>query len=357
MGELQTFFSSIEQIAGGRDKGIVVSSAGYTKQALEFARSKGIGLVRHFPEDGFKWELRRSPVGSRWTDSDTSEIERGLLINEYEDANSTFYCFAPTSPVNTFNELLATLTGSAVDSSNRATTANTLVGYLSKEDIDAEVQRSCGIASRISGFSTMPAMVACDAWAIACRPNRNLHQPDHRSQVALRVVAVADRLTLGVAHAGDPALRIAVDRDLPAIRVHHLVVVHEHPVVIQRRFDFQVRDPGVELEQLLKPTLMFEDPGGELRAVVVAGDHAVDHAAEGGVIGYVLGEQSRDTRSFRRVSGRPSLASTSACSARSGGSTSGGKILDAADQHNVEVARVANRVSESMTLMAALASL
>jgi hypothetical protein len=142
VGELQTFFSSIEQIGGGRDKGIVVSSAGFTKQALDFAKSKGMGLVRHFPEDRMKWELYRSTVGSRWTDSDRVEIERGLLINEYEDANSAFYCFGPTGPVNTFNEMLAGLTKNSVDSDfvQAVTTTNTLIGFLSKESIDLEVK-------------------------------------------------------------------------------------------------------------------------------------------------------------------------------------------------------------------------
>ena len=142
VGDVQLFFSSIEQIAGARDKGIMVSSGGYTKQALEFAQSKGIGLVRHFPEDGFKWQLRRSLVGSRWTNSDANEIERGLLINDYEDANSAFYCFAPASPVQTFNELLAALLGGVVDAAlaQRLPSADVVVQFLSREDIDREAK-------------------------------------------------------------------------------------------------------------------------------------------------------------------------------------------------------------------------
>lgn len=140
--DLEEFFAKLQQVGGARDKGIIVSLGGFQRAALEYGRSKGFGLARYFPGDELKWELRRSPVASTWAGTDADEILRGLLVDEYEDANSAFYCVAPSAPVRTFNSLLQELTSGIADHAivQQATAVETAVPYISKDQIESEVQ-------------------------------------------------------------------------------------------------------------------------------------------------------------------------------------------------------------------------
>ena len=58
--DVEEFFAKVQQVAPAKAKAIVVSSNSFQSGALEFACSKGIGLLRMFPESEFKWVLHRS---------------------------------------------------------------------------------------------------------------------------------------------------------------------------------------------------------------------------------------------------------------------------------------------------------
>jgi Zn-dependent peptidase ImmA (M78 family) len=61
--DVEEFFSKLQQISGANVKGIVISPNSFQNGALEFSKSKGIGIARFIDNDNFKWILRRAVSG------------------------------------------------------------------------------------------------------------------------------------------------------------------------------------------------------------------------------------------------------------------------------------------------------
>lgn len=61
VGEVESFYQKAEQVAGARSKLVLATKGPVQKSGREFARSKGMGILRHFGFEGMKWELHRSP--------------------------------------------------------------------------------------------------------------------------------------------------------------------------------------------------------------------------------------------------------------------------------------------------------
>jgi Zn-dependent peptidase ImmA (M78 family) len=59
--DVEEFHSKIQQVSGANVKGIFASSNSFQESAINFSQSKGIGLLRYYSSDNFKWELTRSP--------------------------------------------------------------------------------------------------------------------------------------------------------------------------------------------------------------------------------------------------------------------------------------------------------
>jgi Zn-dependent peptidase ImmA (M78 family) len=85
VADLEEFFSKIQQVSGANVKGILATTSSFQSSALAYAKSKGIGLLRYFHQDSFKWELRRSPSASRKSApaQDEFPIKQGLLLNDF----------------------------------------------------------------------------------------------------------------------------------------------------------------------------------------------------------------------------------------------------------------------------------
>lgn len=60
VGEVESFYQKAEQVAGAKSKLVLATKSPIQKSAREFARSKGMGVLRHFSSEGMKWELYRS---------------------------------------------------------------------------------------------------------------------------------------------------------------------------------------------------------------------------------------------------------------------------------------------------------
>lgn len=58
--DLEEFFSKTQQVATANSKAILVTPASFQKSARNFAKSKGIGLLRYFDNEDFEWTLRRT---------------------------------------------------------------------------------------------------------------------------------------------------------------------------------------------------------------------------------------------------------------------------------------------------------
>lgn len=61
--DIEEFYSKLQQISGANVKGIVISPNSFQSGALNFSKSKGIGIARFIDNDNFKWILKRAVSG------------------------------------------------------------------------------------------------------------------------------------------------------------------------------------------------------------------------------------------------------------------------------------------------------
>ncbi|MDZ4290276.1 MAG: restriction endonuclease, partial [Prosthecobacter sp.] len=59
VGVAEEFFARVQQVAAANSKAILATTSAFQTGTLEFARSKGIGLLRYFDPGELKWELKR----------------------------------------------------------------------------------------------------------------------------------------------------------------------------------------------------------------------------------------------------------------------------------------------------------
>jgi len=67
--DAEEFFAKVQQVAAANAKAVIASTASFQSGARQFAKSKGMGLIRYFSPENFKWELKRSPSGTARTTS------------------------------------------------------------------------------------------------------------------------------------------------------------------------------------------------------------------------------------------------------------------------------------------------
>lgn len=92
----------MQQVASANGKAVIASTAPFQTGTREFAKSKGIGLLRYFDRRDFKWELKRSPSASaRSTSADDSRlVEQGLSEPEFRSCIFDLYLQSPTRLTN-----------------------------------------------------------------------------------------------------------------------------------------------------------------------------------------------------------------------------------------------------------------
>ena len=100
--DVEEFFSKVQQVAAANAKAVVASTASFQSGARAFAKSKGIGLMRCFDANQFKWELRRSPSATaRSTSADEAYlVEQGLSQQSYQSLAFDLYMQSPVRETN-----------------------------------------------------------------------------------------------------------------------------------------------------------------------------------------------------------------------------------------------------------------
>jgi Zn-dependent peptidase ImmA (M78 family) len=106
--DAEEFFTKVQQVAAARAKGVLASTASFQSGAREFARSKGIGLLRYFSRADCKWELMRSPATGGGVDrlDDASEVTSGLSEQEYRSEVFDLYLQSPTRDTHSLGGFL-----------------------------------------------------------------------------------------------------------------------------------------------------------------------------------------------------------------------------------------------------------
>jgi Zn-dependent peptidase ImmA (M78 family) len=100
--DVEEFFTKVQQVAAANAKAIVASTASFQSGARTFATSKGIGLIRYFAADDFKWELKRSPSATARSNSadEAYDVEIALAQEEFRSFAFDLYMQSPARKTN-----------------------------------------------------------------------------------------------------------------------------------------------------------------------------------------------------------------------------------------------------------------
>jgi hypothetical protein len=90
--DVEELHAKLEQIGADNTKGTIVTKVGFQSSALEYAKSKKIGLARIVPHSQVEWILYRPDQAQRARDRQSrDDIRRALTEAEYVPTNQSFY--------------------------------------------------------------------------------------------------------------------------------------------------------------------------------------------------------------------------------------------------------------------------
>ena len=102
--DAEEFFAKVQQVAAANSKAVIASPAAFQNGTVEYARSKGIGLVRYFEPGSHKWELRRSSSAcARSPAAEQADLMGSALTRD--DFSSQSFDLYMQSPARTTNSL------------------------------------------------------------------------------------------------------------------------------------------------------------------------------------------------------------------------------------------------------------
>jgi Restriction endonuclease/IrrE N-terminal-like domain len=110
--DIEEFFAKVQQVAAANSKAVVASKSSFQSGALEFAKSKHMGLLRYFGPENFKWELLRSPsaTSSGLRPDAESMVIDGLTRPDFKSEVFDLFFQTPTrattSLANFFDDLV-----------------------------------------------------------------------------------------------------------------------------------------------------------------------------------------------------------------------------------------------------------
>ncbi|WMY87444.1 ImmA/IrrE family metallo-endopeptidase [Pseudomonas shirazica] len=104
INDVEEFSAKIGQVTGHNAKGMFVSASAFQSSAMNFARNKGMAVVRWLDEDNFKWELARPLLmGVANASARRSHAIRHALIEPlYQPTVSSTYAATPLGYTNTW---------------------------------------------------------------------------------------------------------------------------------------------------------------------------------------------------------------------------------------------------------------
>jgi hypothetical protein len=95
VNDIEEFCSKVEQIAGVNVKAIFVTSSALQIGTLNFAKSKGIGVIRFLPKNQMRWLEHFEWNGEiNYTRVEIDEFKSAILIPGHQGAERDFYGFA-----------------------------------------------------------------------------------------------------------------------------------------------------------------------------------------------------------------------------------------------------------------------
>ena len=205
--DTEEFFAKVQQVAAANSKAIIASTASYQSSALAYAKSKGIGLIRYFSPDDFKWELHRSPS----TTTRISTIEEAELVSfalSQDDFRSLYfdlYLQSPTRYTNSlwefFEDLMldSTLTASQARSvSNLQNKVTNQVPFYKKEQLEETAKQILVTLGYFNGEVDLDLLCACEAERVGLKVESGIPSPDPDSLTPILGKIVFDPLVIQI---------------------------------------------------------------------------------------------------------------------------------------------------------------
>lgn len=163
--DAEEFFAKVDQI--GAAKPVIASTAAFQSGARQFAKSKGMGLLRYFGSENFKWELKRSSSGGARSVTAEAEsvISDGLSVPNYRSEVFDLFLQSPTRDTNSlwdfFTDLVhaTSLTEAQVRKiSNSRIQQRNQVPFREKGDLEASAEAVLDIIEYGSGPVSLDAI-------------------------------------------------------------------------------------------------------------------------------------------------------------------------------------------------------
>jgi Zn-dependent peptidase ImmA (M78 family) len=100
--QAEAFFAKIQQVGAANTKAVLASTASFQSGTREYAKSKGMGLLRYFNPANFKWELKRSPSATARTISaeDSDTVHAALSQDDFRSLVFDLYFQSPLRETN-----------------------------------------------------------------------------------------------------------------------------------------------------------------------------------------------------------------------------------------------------------------
>jgi len=145
--DVEEFFAKVQQVAAAKGKAVIATTAAFQSGAREFAKSKGIGLMRYFGPEDFKWELKRSlSASSQTTASEATElIGSALSTDTFQSLAFDLYLQSPIRDTNSlwdfFEDLVleSALTQDEVCRvANRRSRLSNRVPFYDKDELESQ---------------------------------------------------------------------------------------------------------------------------------------------------------------------------------------------------------------------------
>jgi len=110
--DAEEFYSKIQQISGANIKGVIASTNSFQEGTLNYARSKGIGLLRYYDSSDFKWVLNRSPsslISNNYALSEWKNAYRGITNESHRSIYFDCYCCINNNYTNSLKLFFSSL--------------------------------------------------------------------------------------------------------------------------------------------------------------------------------------------------------------------------------------------------------
>ena len=109
--DVEEFYSKVQQISGANVKGIIASTNSFQEGTLNFSSSKGVGLLRYYGNQNFKWVLTRSPSSLLLLNHADTWIDayRGITNQGFHSEYFDCYCYLNGNYTNSLKQFISQL--------------------------------------------------------------------------------------------------------------------------------------------------------------------------------------------------------------------------------------------------------